>query len=93
MVLFRGTFDHTLDAKKRLTVPARYRAALADGVVLGMLVDNKPCVGVWQPQEYAGYSRRADCLGGIHQLAELRAAPDGIEIAIGIQHVEAESFL
>ena len=59
MVLFRGTFDHTLDAKKRLTVPARYRAALADGVVLGMLVDNKPCVGVWQPQEYAGYSRRA----------------------------------
>ena len=31
MVPFRGTFDHTLDAKNRLTVPARYRAALADG--------------------------------------------------------------
>ncbi len=28
MVHFRGTFDHTLDAKNRLTVPARYRAAL-----------------------------------------------------------------
>ena len=25
MVPFRGTFDHTLDAKNRLTVPARYR--------------------------------------------------------------------
>ena len=34
MVPFRGTFDHTLDAKSRLTVPARYRATLADGVVL-----------------------------------------------------------
>ena len=31
---FRGTFDHTLDAKNRLTVPAKFRAALADGVVL-----------------------------------------------------------
>ena len=29
---FRGTFDYTLDAKNRLTVPARFRAALADGV-------------------------------------------------------------
>ena len=31
---FRGTFDLTLDAKNRLTVPTRYRAAFADGVVL-----------------------------------------------------------
>ena len=31
---FRGTFDHTLDAKNRLTVPAKFRAALAEGVVL-----------------------------------------------------------
>jgi MraZ protein len=59
MVPFRGTFDHTLDAKSRLTVPARYRAALADGVVLAMPVDLKPCVGVWRPQEYEDYTRRA----------------------------------
>jgi MraZ protein len=56
---FRGTFDHTLDAKNRLTVPARYRAALAGGVVLGMPVDLEPCVGVWDPDEYERYSRRA----------------------------------
>jgi DNA-binding transcriptional regulator/RsmH inhibitor MraZ len=30
-VAFRGTFDHTLDVKNRLTVPARYRATLAEG--------------------------------------------------------------
>ena len=59
MVPFRGTFDHTLDAKNRLTVPARYRAALADGVVLAMPVDLKPCVGVWRPEEYERYTARA----------------------------------
>jgi len=59
VVPFRGTFDHTLDAKNRLTVPARYRAALSDGVVLAMPVDLKPCVGVWRPEEYESYTRRA----------------------------------
>jgi MraZ protein len=59
VVPFRGTFDHTLDAKNRLTVPARYRAALADGVVLAMPVDLKPCVGVWRPEQYESYTQRA----------------------------------
>jgi MraZ protein len=59
VVHFRGTFDHTLDAKNRLTVPARYRAALAEGVVLAMPVDLEPCVGVWRPEEYETYTRRA----------------------------------
>ena len=46
MVPFRGTFI-ILDAKSRLTVPARYRAApLSEGVVLMMPIDLKPCVGV-----------------------------------------------
>ena len=59
MVPFRGTFDHTLDAKNRLTVPARYRAALSEGVVLAMPVDLKPCVGVWRVPEYDSYTKRA----------------------------------
>src|SRR5713226_8013656 len=59
VVPFRGTFDHTLDAKNRLTVPARYRAALSEGVVLAMPVDLEPCVGVWRPEEYERYTRRA----------------------------------
>src|SRR6476659_9643811 len=59
LVLFRGTFDHTLDAKNRLTVPARYRAALADGVVLAEPVDQRPCVGVWRPDDYADYTSEA----------------------------------
>ncbi len=50
---FRGTFDHTLDAKNRLTVPARFRASLSDGVVIAKAVD--PCVAVWTPAEYDAY--------------------------------------
>jgi MraZ protein len=56
---FRGTFDHTLDAKNRLTVPARYRGALSDGAVLAMTIDQSPCVGVWRPDEYDSYTVRA----------------------------------
>ena len=56
---FRGTFDHTLDAKNRLTVPARYRSALADGVVLAMTIDQRPCVGMWRPDDYERYTERA----------------------------------
>jgi len=59
VVPFRGTFDHSLDAKNRLTVPARYRAALAEGVVLAMPLDLKPYVSVWRPEEYNVYTRAA----------------------------------
>jgi MraZ protein len=59
VVPFRGTFDHTLDAKNRLTVPARYRAALAEGAVLAIPIDQQPCVGVWRPEEYNRYTDRA----------------------------------
>src|SRR5919202_4367010 len=49
-VAFRGTFDFTLDAKNRLTVPAKFRAALADGVVLAAGIE--PCVAIWTPAAY-----------------------------------------
>ena len=31
---FTGTFDHNLDAKNRLTIPSKFRAALSGGVYL-----------------------------------------------------------
>jgi MraZ protein len=49
-VAFRGTFELTLDAKNRLTVPAKLRAALAEGVVLAKGVDRN--VGIWKPEDY-----------------------------------------
>jgi MraZ protein len=56
---FRGTFDHTLDAKNRLTVPAGYRAALADGVLLAIPLDQQPCIGIWRPREYDAFTEAA----------------------------------
>jgi MraZ protein len=67
VVPFRGTFDHTLDAKNRLTMPRRYREALKDGVVLASPIDQKPCVSVWQPEPYQHYTQRA--LDGVSPLS------------------------
>lgn len=47
---FRGTFDYSLDQKNRLTVPAKFRTALAEGVVLAKGVD--PCVELWPPRDF-----------------------------------------
>ncbi len=62
---FRGTFDHTLDAKNRLTIPAKFRAALADGVVLAKGVE--PCVAIWRPADYDAYTAAA--LAGLNPLS------------------------
>ena len=50
---FRGTFDHTLDAKNRLTVPSKFRATLSDGVVIAKGVEH--CAAIWIPAEYEAY--------------------------------------
>ena len=62
---FRGTFDYSLDAKNRLTVPARFRAALSEGVVLAKGLD--PCVALWTPSGYDAYTQAS--LAGFHPLS------------------------
>ena len=62
---FRGTFDYTLDAKNRLTVPARFRAALSEGVVLAKALE--PCVALWTPKGYDAYTQAS--LAGFHPLS------------------------
>jgi MraZ protein len=54
MASFRGTFHYSLDAKNRLTVPARFRAALSEGVVMAKGTD--PCVALWTPDAYDAYT-------------------------------------
>ena len=63
---FRGTFDHTLDAKNRLTIPAKFRASLAEGVVLAKGIER--CVQVWTPNAYDAYVQTA--LAGLNPLSE-----------------------
>ena len=44
---FRGSFDYSLDAKNRLTVPAKFRAELSGGVVLAKGLERN--VDLWVP--------------------------------------------
>jgi len=61
-LIFRGTFEHALDAKHRLTVPAKFRAALADGAVLAKSNEVAPgsprCVSIWTPGGYEDFTGR-----------------------------------
>jgi MraZ protein len=54
---FHGTFEHTLDAKHRLTVPSKFRAALAGRVVLVKAVDR--CVSVYPADTYTAMTEAA----------------------------------
>src|SRR5207244_12977831 len=49
-------YEHSLDSKDRLTIPVRFRAALAGGVVLAAGLD--PCVDVYGVAEYASFEDR-----------------------------------
>jgi MraZ protein len=63
---FRGTFDHSLDAKNRLTVPAKFRAALSEGVVLSKAIEH--CVQVWPPKAFDAFVEES--LAGAPRLSE-----------------------
>jgi MraZ protein len=67
-VAFRGTFDYSLDSKNRLTIPAKFRAQLSDGIVLAKGIE--PCVAVWTPEAFDAYTSAA--LEGFHPLAPER---------------------
>lgn len=68
---FRGTFDHALDAKNRLTVPAKFRSALSDGVVLAGSPEITPgeprSLGVWTAEAYDTFT--TSTLNGLNPLS------------------------
>ena len=51
---FRGHFDYSLDAKNRLNVPPKFRAAFSDGVVLARGLE--PCVWLWPPDAFERFT-------------------------------------
>lgn len=50
---FRGTYQHSLDAKHRLTIPSRFRDDFEEGLVAVKGVD--PCVELWRISEYEAH--------------------------------------
>jgi len=64
-VAFRGHFEYALDAKNRLTIPAKFRASFSDGLVLAKWLD--PCVAIFTPE---GFDRFQDSfLPDMHPLS------------------------
>ena len=61
---FRGHFEYSLDAKNRLSIPARFRTAFSSGTVLAK--DPEPCVAVWTPDSHEAIIERA--LGGLNPM-------------------------
>jgi MraZ protein len=59
-LIFRGTFEHALDAKHRLTVPSKFRASLASGVVLAAsqeVSEGSPrSVSIWTPETFEEFT-------------------------------------
>jgi MraZ protein len=54
--MFFGEYEHTIDDKSRLTLPARFRDALADGVFLSKGLDGSVDVypqGAWEEKVVA----------------------------------------
>ena len=61
---FRGHYEHSLDAKNRLSIPARFRAAFSSGVVLAK--DPEPCVAIWPTDTHESIIQRA--LSGLNPM-------------------------
>jgi MraZ protein len=62
---FRGHYEHSLDAKNRLSIPARFRAAFSSGVVLAK--DPEPCLTIWPTQTHESIITRA--LSGLNPMS------------------------
>jgi MraZ protein len=58
--VFRGRYEHSIDAKGRTSVPARYRDALSAAgerrIVVTSALD--PCLVAYAPQEWAAFEEK-----------------------------------
>ena len=49
--MLSSEYEHTLDEKNRLTLPARFRSRFADGLVITRGIDD--CLSVFTPEEFS----------------------------------------
>ena len=52
---FVGTYEHTLDAKGRLVLPAKFRSHFADAAYLA---PHDGCIGLWTPEGFQEMAER-----------------------------------
>ena len=61
-----GEYEHTIDNKNRLTLPAKFRQSFDDGCVVTRGLDG--CVFVWTPRAFESY--RSSTLADLHPLSQ-----------------------
>ena len=62
--LFLGEFEHSIDDKSRLAVPARFRAALEDGLVITRGLDR--CLVIYDSESWRTMAERVRTLNSWH---------------------------
>jgi MraZ protein len=67
-VAFRGHFEFSLDAKNRLTLPAKLRASFSGGLVLAKWID--PCVAIFTPEDFDAF--KSSFMNQLHPLSAQR---------------------
>jgi MraZ protein len=61
-----GEYEHTIDDKNRLTLPAKFRQAFEDGIVVTRGLDG--CLWAWTPGGWTNY--RDSTLATLHPLSQ-----------------------
>lgn len=65
--MFLGEFVHTIDEKGRLTIPAKFRADLASGLVVTRGIDR--CLAIYPMEEWERLAERVSALPLTDRLA------------------------
>jgi MraZ protein len=63
---FRGNYEHSLDAKNRLTIPSKLRERLGGEIVIGKSIES--CAAIWTPEGFDSYTDAF--LRDLHPLSE-----------------------
>lgn len=95
--MFLGEYQHTLDAKGRLSLPAKFRAAMSGSIVVAKGLDQ--CLYVYSPEEHERFLGRLTERGdfdprfrGVRRFFAAGASPTEFDSAgrIGIPSVLRE---
>lgn len=68
--MFMGTYDHSIDAKGRVIVPAKFREALGDSFVVTLGLDG--CLFVYPEEEWEGFVKQLKELPGSKEARKLQ---------------------
>lgn len=55
---FFGAFEHTLDAKGRITLPSRFRTHFGEKCFVTRSQYGDPCVVVWTPEDFFNFANQ-----------------------------------